>query len=112
MKYSQELVVECLFYDKNDTSANIYRKLALYTQDADRNITASFTITAPSLTVRSENFKIQGGTFVGDVYVEAPGFTIVKGTVEGNVYFASQELMDAFVADETGIVTGTMSVQN
>ena len=28
------------------------------------------------MTVKSENFKIQGGTVKGDVYVEANGFTV------------------------------------
>lgn len=111
MTLKSDILVDGLFYDKDDTSKDIYRKLALYTQDADHNITASFTLTAPNMIVTSENFKIQGGTFVGDVYVEAPGFTISYGTVDGNVYFASQELMDAMVADETGIVTGVTEVK-
>jgi cytoskeletal protein CcmA (bactofilin family) len=111
MVIKQDLVVDGLFYNKDDETSDIYRKLALYTQDEDRNITASFTLSAPTLTVKSENFKIQGGTFKGDVIVEAPGFTISKGSVDGNVYFASQELMDSMVADETGIVTGVMEVQ-
>ncbi len=95
-------------YDHREEKA---RKLALYTQDEERNITASFTITAPKLIVKSENFKIQGGTFVGDVYVEANGFHIQAGSVDGNVYFASQEYMDSMVEDETGSVTGEIAVQ-
>ncbi len=111
MTFKSELVVDGVFYDKDDTTKDLYRKLALYTQDADRNITASFTLAAPSLTVKSENFKIQGGTFKGDVYVEAPGFTISKGSVDGNVYFVTQELMDSMVADESGVVTGVLEVK-
>ena len=30
------------------------------------------------MTVKSENFKIQGGTVKGDVYVEANGFTVSR----------------------------------
>lgn len=111
MVLKSDLVVDGVFYNKDDTTKDLYRKLALYTQDADHNITASFSLTAPSMVVKSENFKIQGGTFVGDVYVEAPGFTISHGTVDGNVYFASQELMDSMVADETGVVTGVKEVK-
>jgi len=107
----QEIVVEGTFYDKDDTTKDIYRKLGLYTQDEEHNIIDQFTLTAPKMTVRSENFKIQGGTFVGDVYVEANGFTVGKAaTVEGNIYFATQEYMDSAVIDETGKVTGTQEV--
>lgn len=111
MTFKADLVVDGVFYNKDDTTSNLYRKLALYTQDADHNITASFTLSAPSLTVKSENFKIQGGTFKGDVYVEAPGFTVSKGSVDGNVYFATQELMDSMVADESGVITGVVEVK-
>lgn len=108
----QEIIVEGLFYDKDDTTADIYRKLGLYTQDENRNIIDSFKLTAPKMTVRSENFKIQGGTFVGDVYVEANGFNVGKAaTVEGNVYFATQEYMDSAIVDESGKVTGTQEVK-
>ena len=108
----QDIMVEGLFYDKDDESKDIYRKLALYTQDEDHNILDQFTLTAPKMVVGSENFKIQGGTFVGDVYVEANGFTVGKeATVEGNIYFASQEYMDSFVLDETAEVTGAQEVQ-
>ncbi len=108
----QDIIVEGLFYNKDDESSDIYRKLGLYTQDADHNILEQFTLTAPKMVVRSENFKIQGGTFIGDVYVEANGFNVGKAaTVDGNIYFASQEYMDSFVVDETAEVTGTQEVQ-
>jgi hypothetical protein len=62
--------------------------------------------------VKSENFRIQGGTFIGDVYVEANGFNVGKAaTVDGNIYFASQEYMDSFYVDESGKVTGTTELQ-
>ena len=54
--------------------------------------------------VRSENTRIQEGTFVGDVYVEAPGFHLVGATVDGDIYFEtgaraySDYLPDAFQA--------------
>jgi hypothetical protein len=108
----QDIIVEGLFYNRDDESSDIYRKLGLYTQDADRNILEQFTLTAPKMVVRSENFKIQGGTFIGDVYVEANGFTVgAEAAVDGNIYFASQEYMDTFVVDETAEVTGTQEVQ-
>ncbi len=103
----REIVVEGEFHDKGDDSKRIYRKLALCTQDEDHKIIQSFNLTAPKMTVKSENFRIHGGTFIGDVYVEAKGFIVSKETkVEGNIYFASQEIMDSFVLEETGEITG------
>lgn len=107
MSYDKEIVVEGEFTNRDV----IDRKLALYTQDEDRNITAQFTLTAPKLIVKSENFRIQGGTFKGDVYVEAKGFKIDKaGTVDGNIYFASKELMDTFTVTDSSKITGTIAV--
>ena len=103
----EDLVVEGEFIHREE----IARKLGLYTQDADRNVLERFTLTAPSLVVKSENFRLQGGTFVGDVYVEANGFHLVDNTIEGNLYFASQEYMDSRVEDETGVVTGVVEVK-
>ncbi len=101
-----ELVLTGEFESKGEPA----RKLALYTQDEDRNIIDQFTLTAPKLTVQSENTRIQGGTFAGDVYVEANGFSIPDGTIDGNLYFASEEYQDS--ADLTGgEVTGSVEVQ-
>ncbi|MBP3041642.1 polymer-forming cytoskeletal protein [Bacillaceae bacterium Marseille-Q3522] len=105
-----EIVVAGEFHDKDDPSADIYRKLGLYTQDEDHNITDSFTLTAPKMTVQSENFRIQGGTFVGDVYVEANGFNLHEtAKIDGNIYYASDEYQESAVID--GDVTGTEEVQ-
>jgi hypothetical protein len=104
---TEDLIVEGEFTNKE----KVARKIAIYTQDADHNIIDSFTLTAPKMIVRSENLKLQGGTFVGDIYVEAAGFRVSKATVEGNVYFATQELMDAAIADDSGIVTGAYEVK-
>ncbi len=103
----EDLVVEGEFTNKDE----IDRKIALYTQDADRNVLERFTLTAPSMIVRSENFRLQGGTFVGDVYVEANGFELTDATIEGNLYFASQEYMDSRIEVETGTVTGVVEVK-
>lgn len=107
---SKELVIDGDFHDKNDKSKPLYRKLALYAQDANRKITARYTLTAPKLTVLSPNTKIMGGTFKGDVFVQANGFTVEDATVDGNVYFAKQEYKDSFVTSSGGKVTGTTDV--
>lgn len=71
LTFTEDLVVDGEFMNKEEPA----RKIALYTQDADHNITNSFKLTAPKLTIKSKNARIQGGTFIGDVYVEADGFT-------------------------------------
>lgn len=103
----QEIVLEGEFTNRGE----IDRKIALYTQDEDRNKTASFTLEAPKLIVRSENTRIQGGTFKGDVYVEANGFRVIDATVEGNVYFASEEYKSSFKLENGGTITGVVEVQ-
>ncbi len=106
LETSEELVLTGGF-ENNDEPA---RKLALYTQDEDRVIIDQFTLTAPSITIENENTRIQGGTFAGDVYVKADGFSIPDGTIDGNVYFASEEYQES--ADLTGgTVTGTVEVE-
>lgn len=108
-KLTEDLVVSGTFYDKNDKSSDVYRKLALYTQDADKKVTGEFKLTVPKMIVESPNFKIQNGTIVGDVQVSAEGFELADSTVEGNVTFNTQELKDSAKLD-TGKVTGTVEV--
>ncbi|RKD33425.1 hypothetical protein [Thermohalobacter berrensis] len=103
----KELVLEGEFTNKDKPA----RKIALYTQDENRNITASYTLTAPKLTIKSENTTIKGGTFVGDVYVEANGFTLTEATIEGNVYFANEEVKSTFKLGENATVTGATEVK-
>jgi hypothetical protein len=109
LKVDGEAVVAGTFHDKNDPNNEVYRKLALYAQDADRNITASYTLTVPKLVVRSENFRIQGGTVKGDVFVEAKGFNLHEtATIDGNLFFADEDIKASASID--GKVTGTTDV--
>lgn len=105
----EELVLEGEFRNKGDETQDLYRKLAFYAQDADRNITARYTITAPKVTIKSPNTRLQGGTIVGDVYVQAEGFNIVDGKVDGNIYFANDDYMSSFTNE--GEVTGNTEVK-
>jgi hypothetical protein len=111
MEFNEELVVEGRFRDKGDPNNKLYRKLALYAQDDDYNVTERYTITAPKLTVRSPNTKLQGGTFIGDINVDENGFTIEDAKVEGNVYFANEEYKSSFDMSDKGKVTGNTEVQ-
>lgn len=107
----QELVLEGDFHNKDDSSQDLYRKIALYAQDSDRNVTAEYTLTAPKLTVKSPNTKIQHGTFVGDIYVEAKGFNLADADVEGNIYFSNEDVKSTFTMDDNSNVTGVTEVQ-
>lgn len=106
----KEIVVAGEFHDKNDASKDIYRKIALYAQDEDHNITAQYTLTVPKMTVKSENLRIQGGKVKGDVFVEANGFNLHgTATVDGNLVFANADVQATAVIE--GTVTGTTGVQ-
>ena len=86
------------------------RKLALYTQDEDRNVTDTFTLSAPSITIQNESTRLQNGTFEGDVYVEAENFRLIGGTIDGDLIFSSEELQESAELDE-GTVTGEIRVE-
>lgn len=98
---------------KKDDQGNdiIQRKIALYAQDESRNITARYTLTAPKLTVTSPEASIQHGTFKGDLYVSVANFQLIDATVDGNVYFTTDEAKNTFSMDETSKVTGTQELK-
>jgi len=104
-----ELVVSGEFHQRDDPTQPLYRKLALYAQDADRNITAHYILTVPLMTVRSPNFRIQSGIVRGDIVVEADGFELYGGVLLGNLTFRTQAQMDSAKLDEATII-GTVSV--
>lgn len=110
----KDLVLEGTFTNgkKDDKGADIIqRKIALYTQDADRKVTNRFTLTAPKLTVTSPNASIQHGTFKGDLYVSVKDFQLVDAIIEGNVYFSSDEVKNTFKMDDASKITGKQEVK-
>ncbi len=105
----EEIVLDGNFTNgKKDENGNdiIQRKVALYAQDENRNVSDRFTLTAPKFTINSPNASIQHGTFKGDLYVSAPGFELVDTTVEGNVYFTNEEAQTTFSKDDESKITG------
>ncbi|SHI69406.1 hypothetical protein [Lutispora thermophila] len=107
---NKELVLDGEFKNgkKDDAGKDIIqRKIALYAQDSNRNITARYTLTAPKLTINSPEASIQHGTFKGDLYVSAKNFKLVDATVEGNVYFTNEDAQSTFSMDENSKITGT-----
>ncbi|GGH23716.1 hypothetical protein [Paenibacillus segetis] len=103
----KDLVLEGEFKNKDV----IARKIALYTQDENRNKTARYTLKAPKLTIKSENASFVGGNFIGDIYVEANGFTVDDAKIEGNVYFANEEYKSSYKTANNGSVTGKTEVK-
>lgn len=114
LTFAKDLVLDGEFKNgKKDTNGNdiIQRKIGLYTQDANRNITARFILTAPKLTINSLNASIEHGTFIGDIYVTGNNFKLVDQTVTGNVYFASEAVKTSFTMDATSKVSGEQKVK-
>lgn len=114
LTFNKDLVLDGEYKNgkKDDAGKDIIqRKIALYTQDENRKVTARFTLTAPKLTVNSPNARIQSGTFKGDVYVSAKNFELVDATVEGNVYFTTDEAKSTFKKDATSKVTGKQELK-
>ncbi|MDR1532029.1 MAG: hypothetical protein LBS62_07570 [Clostridiales bacterium] len=106
-----ELNVEGTFHDKDDPAAPVYRKLALYAQDANHNVTANYTLITPRINVLSPNFRIQNGTVRGDIYVNAHGFQLTGTILDGNLIFASQAI-SASADISTAVINGEVSVGN
>jgi hypothetical protein len=98
---------------KKDTAGKdiIQRKVALYSQDENRTITARYTLAAPKFTITSPQASIQHGTFKGDLYVSVKDFSLVDTTVDGNVYFTTDEAKSTFKMDATSKVTGVQEVK-
>lgn len=114
LSFDKELVLDGEYTNgkKDDQGKDIIqRKIALYTQDEDRNVTNRFTLTAPKLTINSPMASIQHGTFKGDLYVSAENFKLVDTTVEGNVYFTTEEAQSTFTMDDKSKITGKQELQ-
>ena len=113
LTFDKELVLDGEFTNgKQDDSGKdiVQRKIALYEQDEDRNVTARYKLTAPKLTINSPEASIQHGTFIGDLYVQTNNFELVDMTIEGNVYFANDEARSSFTMDEDSTITGVQEL--
>ncbi len=110
----KDLLLEGEFKNgKKDDNGNdvIQRKIALYAQDEERNITARYTLSAPKLTITSPNASIQHGTFKGDLYVSVANFQLVDATVDGNLYFTTEDAKTTFTMDQNSKVTGVQELK-
>lgn len=105
----KELVLEGEYKNgKKDANGKdiIQRKIGLYTQDENRNVTARFTLTAPRITILSPMASIEHGTFKGDVYVSANNFKLIDAKIDGNLYFTTDQAQSTFTKDAASSVTG------
>jgi len=112
LTFDKELVVEGKYLtgkkDANgkevlgpDGQPATQRKVALYTQDDKKNVTARFTLTAPKITFKSDFGSLEHGTFKGDVYVSGKNFKLVNQKIDGNLYFLNEEAQKTFtIADK------------
>lgn len=106
----KDLVLEGDFKNTKNPPVS-QRKIALYAQDENRNVTASYTLTAPKLTILSPDAEITNGTFKGDVYVSAKNFKLKGSTVDGNVYFTTDEAQSTFTMDDKSKITGVKELK-
>jgi hypothetical protein len=114
LNINKDLVVDGIYKNgkKDDAGKDVVqRKIGLYTQDEDRNVTARFTLTAPKLTFNSPMGSIEHGTFKGDLYVSASNFQLKDAMVDGNVYFTTDEAKSTFKMDEKSKVTGMQEMK-
>lgn len=114
LNIDKELVLDGEYKNgKKDDKGNdvTQRKVALYAQDENRNITARYTLTAPKFTIKSPEASIQHGTFKGDVYVSVKNFQLIDATVDGNVYFTTDEAKSTFKMDEKSSVKGVQELK-
>lgn len=114
LTFNKDLILDGEFKNgkKDDAGKDIIqRKIALYRQDADKNVTARYTLTAPKLTINSLNARIQSGTFKGDLYVSAKNFQLVDATIDGNVYFTNDDAKTTFKMDVKSKVTGKQELK-
>ena len=111
LSFEEELVVEGTFRNKDNPENDIYRKIAPYTQDDNHKVNERFTITAPKMVIKSPNTRFQAGIFVGDIYVQANGFSLRDAKVEGNLYFANEEYQSSSEVSDDSTVTGVIEVK-
>ncbi len=90
---------------------NANRALAFGTYKEDKTVDKRFTLTVPRLIIAGENVKFEYGIMKGDVYVTGAGFNVKDATIDGNLYFATEELKNGFVIDEASKVTGNTEIK-
>ncbi|MGD9566910.1 MAG: hypothetical protein AB7V48_01095 [Sedimentibacter sp.] len=111
LTFEKDLTVDGTFTKKDKDGKEVAtRSLALAAYGKDNSV-IRYTVTVPRIIINSENALLEYGIIKGDVYVQAPGFKTKDATIDGNLYFATQELKDAFSADDLTKITGEVEVK-
>ena len=95
----------------NENIIESTRNLILYNKDNNGNVSTTYKIKAPKLTIKRENTTINYGIFEGDIYIDADNFTLYKTKVNGNVYFITNSAKDTFKLEEGATVTGEIKLK-
>ena len=112
LTFTKDLTVDGKFIKKDkDGKEVVARSLAFATETADKKIDKRFTVTVPRIVINSENTLLEDGIIKGDVYVQAPGFKTKDATINGNLYFATEDLKNAFKADDLTKISGKIEVK-
>lgn len=111
MTFTKDLIVESGVKKDKDGKETPNRSIGLATLTKDNKVDTRFTLTAPRIVFTGENGKIEYGIVKGDVYVQAKGFILKDATIDGNLYFATDDLKNAFKLDATTKITGKTEVK-
>lgn len=113
LTFTKDLTVDGNFTKKGKDGKDVVaRSLAFASKSADgKTVDKRFTVTVPRIVINSENTLLEDGIIKGDVYVQAKGFTTLDATINGNLYFATDDLKNAFCADAKTKITGNVEVK-
>jgi hypothetical protein len=112
LTFTKDLIVEDGIKKGTNGAADApNRSIAPAAETKDNKITDRYTVTVPNLVFKGENGKIEYGILKGDVYVQAKGFILKDATIDGNLYFANDDLKNAFKQDATSKITGQIAVK-
>lgn len=104
----KELIVSKLLVTPE---GKVGRNISLYATDENQNVIKEYTLTAPKLTIASDDVELKRGTFVGDIYVQGKNFKLFNTKVKGNIYFQNQEAKDTFKMEGDSSVSGVQELK-
>lgn len=111
LTFEKDLTVDGTFTKKDKDGKEVTTRSLAFAAYGEDNTVIRYTVTVPRIIINSENTLLEYGIIKGDVYVQAPGFKTKDATIDGNLYFATPELKDAFIADDLTKITGKFEVK-
>lgn len=110
LTFTKDLTVDGTFKKEGEDTPSRVLALVVY-KEGTREIDKKYTLTVPNLVINSESTLIEYGIIKGDVYVQTEGFTTLDVEIDGNLYFATEDLKNAFALDEDSEVSGEIGVR-